>query len=417
LIQSEPAMKAFRGTYDLLPFTKKHHHFVEKCARHILSLYGFEEVSTPIFEYLDVFVHTLGTTSDVVTKEMFTFKDRHEDILALRPEGTAGVMRAVLSNKLVQSAPLKFFYTGPMFRYERPQKGRMRQFHQIGVEHIGEAHPLADVESISMAAHFLKELNLAGNIELEVNTLGDVESRQKYRQVLVGYLEKYQKDLSSDSQERLRKNPLRVLDSKNERDQEIVLEAPKMQDFLTKKAKDFFDSVLRGLEGSKTQFVINPRLVRGLDYYEHTAFEFKASALGAQNTVLAGGRYDGLSTQMGGPYLPSVGWATGIERLCLIGENKNPSTRPTALIPIGEKAEGVVRALAAELREDNIPIHLDYEGSLKSRMKKANRANASHAVILGEDEISSKKAMVKDLDLGTQKLVELQTLSNHLKER
>ena len=291
-------MKAFRGTYDQLPSVRRQHASVESCARRVLSLYQFEEVSTPIFEYLDVFVRTLGETSDVVTKEMFTFRDRHEDLLALRPEGTAGVMRAVLTNQLVQSVPLKYFYTGPMFRYERPQKGRMRQFHQVGVEHIGEAHPLADAECIAMGAHFLRELNLSGTIELEVNTLGDEGSRQKYRHALVNYFSLYEQDLSPDSKERLQKNPLRILDSKDEMDQRIVQDAPKIQAFLTPEAEKFFESVLRGLEALKVPFQVNPRLVRGLDYYGHTAFEFRTSSLGAQNTVLAGGRYDGLSARM-----------------------------------------------------------------------------------------------------------------------
>lgn len=408
-------MKAFRGTYDQLPSIRRQHYFIESCARQVLSLYQFEEVATPIFEYLDVFVHTLGDTSDVVTKEMFTFKDRHEELLALRPEGTAGVMRAVLSNQLIQSVPLKYFYMGPMFRYERPQKGRTRQFHQIGVEHIGEAHPLADAECIAMGAHFLESLNLEGSIDLEVNTLGDLESRQKYRQALVEYLTRYQHELSLESKERLQKNPLRILDSKDEKDQNIVEAAPKIQGFLTAEAEKFFESVLRGLEELKISFQVNPRLVRGLDYYGHSAFEFKSSSLGAQNTVLAGGRYDGLSVQMGGPSLPSVGWAAGIERLALLrGEGLNP-LRPVALIPLGESAENKVWTLSQMLRRENLPIHLAYEGSLKSRMKKANRACAIYAVILGEDELKENKVTIKNLDQGTQETIEMSRLLSYLK--
>ncbi|HCI48763.1 MAG: histidine--tRNA ligase [Alphaproteobacteria bacterium RIFCSPHIGHO2_01_FULL_41_14] len=408
-------MKAFRGTYDQLPSVRRQHASVESCARRVLSLYQFEEVSTPIFEYLDVFVRTLGETSDVVTKEMFTFRDRHEDLLALRPEGTAGVMRAVLTNQLVQSVPLKYFYTGPMFRYERPQKGRMRQFHQVGVEHIGEAHPLADAECIAMGAHFLRELNLSGTIELEVNTLGDEGSRQKYRHALVNYFSLYEQDLSPDSKERLQKNPLRILDSKDEMDQRIVQDAPKIQAFLTPEAEKFFESVLRGLEALKVPFQVNPRLVRGLDYYGHTAFEFRTSSLGAQNTVLAGGRYDGLSVQMGGPRLPSVGWSAGIERLVLLLSKELRALRPVALIPLGEAAENKVWTLAQKLRKENIPTQLAYDGSLKSRMKKANRAGASHALILGEEELQNDQATLKDLDLGTQKTIEMSQLLSYLK--
>ena len=408
-------MKAFRGTYDQLPSVRRQHASVESCARRVLSLYQFEEVSTPIFEYLDVFVRTLGETSDVVTKEMFTFRDRHEDLLALRPEGTAGVMRAVLTNQLVQSVPLKYFYTGPMFRYERPQKGRMRQFHQVGVEHIGEAHPLADAECIAMGAHFLRELNLSGTIELEVNTLGDEGSRQKYRHALVNYFSLYEQDLSPDSKERLQKNPLRILDSKDEMDQRIVQDAPKIQAFLTPEAEKFFESVLRGLEALKVPFQVNPRLVRGLDYYGHTAFEFRTSSLGAQNTVLAGGRYDGLSVQMGGPRLPSVGWSAGIERLVLLLSKELRALRPVALIPLGEAAENKVWTLAQKLRKENIPTQLAYDGSLKSRMKKANRSGASHALILGEEELQNDQATLKDLDLGTQKTIEMSQLLSYLK--
>jgi histidyl-tRNA synthetase len=408
-------MKAFRGTYDQLPPIRRQHYFIESCARHVLSLYQFEEMATPLFEYLDVFVHTLGDTSDVVTKEMFTFKDRHNDLLALRPEGTAGVMRAVLSNQLVQSVPLKYFYMGPMFRYERPQKGRARQFHQVGVEHIGEAHPLADAECIAMGAHFLEALNLEGSINLEINTLGDLESRQKHRQALIEYFTRYQHDLSDESRERLQKNPLRILDSKNEKDQKLVEESPKIQGFLTAEAEKFFESVLRGLETLKIPFQVNPTLVRGLDYYGHTCFEFKASSLGAQNTILAGGRYDGLSVQMGGPLLPSVGWAAGIERLALLKQDLLPVVRPVALIPLGESAESKVWTLSQMLRKENIPTHLVYEGNLKSRMKKANRAQSICAVILGEDELKENKVTVKNLDQGTQEIIEMNRLLSYLK--
>lgn len=408
-------MKAFRGTYDQLPGIRRQHYTIESCARQILSLYQFEEVSTPIFEYLDVFVHTLGDTSDVVTKEMFTLKDRHDDLLALRPEGTAGVMRAVLTNQLVQSVPLKYFYMGPMFRYERPQKGRTRQFHQIGVEHIGEAHPLADAESIAMAAHFLKSLGLEKTITLEVNTLGDAESRQKYRTALIAYLEGYRAQLSMDSQTRLDKNPLRILDSKDENDQMILKDAPKIHGFLTAEAERFFETVLRGLDDLKISYEVNPRLVRGLDYYGHTAFEFKSLALGAQNTVLGGGRYDNLSVQMGGPLLPSVGWAAGIERLALLVNEPASGTRPVALVPLGESAEHKAWILADLLRQHDIMTHLVYEGSLKVRLKKANKANALYALIIGEDELKYDRATVKNLDKGTQETIEISRLIGYLK--
>ena len=395
-------MQSFRGTHDLFSDVKQQHQNVEECARSVASLYGFNEIATPIFEYLDVFVHTLGDTSDVVNKEMFTFTDRHGDVLALRPEGTAGVMRAVLSQKLHHSAPHKFFYIGPMFRYERPQAGRTRQFHQVGLEHIGEAHPLADAEIIACAHQFLKQLNLSGDITLEMNSLGDAVSRRHYRTALVSFLEKHKESLSEDSMARLEKNPLRILDSKNKKDQEVLQAAPRLADHLTVEARKFFDTVIEGVERLKIPYTLNPHLVRGLDYYSHTAFEFKASNLGAQSTVLGGGRYDGLAEQMGGPHIPSVGWAAGIERLVMLSESIFSKTKILAIVPLGGTAEEYAWTLAEELRGSNISVHLDYEGSIKSRMKKADKKHAAAALIIGDEEIKTKTVMYKDLVSGDQ---------------
>jgi histidyl-tRNA synthetase len=408
-------MQPFRGTYDQLPQLMRRHQYIIDKIRAVAITYGFEEMATPLFEYATVFNHTLGDTSDIVTKEMFAFPDRHGDLLALRPEGTAGIMRAVLSNKLVQQTPLKFFYTGPMFRYERPQKGRTRQFHQVGVEFIGEANPLADVEVIALAWQALKALGLEQSLTLEINTLGDTESRDAYRAALVSYFERHKGSLSEDSLIRLEKNPLRILDSKAAEDQEIKKGAPLMETYLNASSKEFFERVLVGLQALKIPYTLNPHLVRGLDYYCHTAFEITATGLGAQNTLLAGGRYDGLSTQMGGPSLPSVGWAAGIERLELVIPEIPAGVRPVSIVPLGIEAEEMALPLAFSLRDQGIPVDMIYEGGLKARLKQANKVNARYALIFGSDELAQKQILVKDLDLGTQIAVNVSKVSEHLK--
>lgn len=409
-------IKPFRGTHDQLPEDRAKHLSVEQCARFVAPLYGFEEISTPIFEYLDVFLHTLGDTSDVVNKEMFTLKDRHDDALALRPEGTAGVMRAILSHKLQNTAPHKYLYIGPMFRYERPQAGRTRQFHQVGVEHIGEAHPLSDAEVIAFGYRFLKALQVRGEITLELNTLGDTVSRNHYRAALVSFLEKYKSDLSEDSLMRLEKNPLRILDSKDSGDQKILTSAPRLQDHLTDDARQFFEAVVEGIQQLDIPFKLNPHLVRGLDYYGHTAFEFKSSDLGAQSTVLAGGRYDGLSEQMGGPHLPSVGWAAGIERLVMLSDLSSPAPARVAIVPLGQAAEQRAWTLAEELRQKGLSIHLAYEGSLKSRMKKANKIGAIAALIMGEEEMKANTVTFKDFASGEQKVIPFSQIEETVKK-
>ncbi len=408
-------MQPFRGTYDQLPDLMGRHQYIIEKVRSVAGTYGFEEMATPIFEYVSVFNHTLGDTSDIVTKEMFSFPDRHGDLLALRPEGTAGIMRAVLSNKLAQQAPLKFFYTGPMFRYERPQKGRTRQFHQVGVEFIGEANPLADVEVIALGWQALKALGLGESISLEINTLGDKGSRDAYRAALVEYFEKHKSSLSVDSLARLEKNPLRILDSKAPEDQKIKEQAPKMETYLTSSAKDFFEKVLASLTALKIPYTLNPHLVRGLDYYCHTAFEITCTGLGAQNTILAGGRYDGLSTQMGGPPLPSVGWAAGIERMELALPEMPTGIRPISLVPLGSEAETMALPLAFSLREQGFSVDMIYEGGMKARLKQANKVNARYALIFGSEELAQEKILVKDLDSGEQIPVEISKISPYLR--
>ena len=408
-------LQAVRGTQDLLPAEARRHRAVIETARAVAERYGFGEIVTPIFEFTEVFSRPIGETTDVVSKEMYTFKDRGGEEITLRPEYTAGIARAVLSNGLTQSTPLKFFGAGPMFRYERPQKGRYRQFHQIDAELIGPAQPQADVEIIAMGAAILDELGVLESCRLELNTLGDTVSRTAYRAALVEYFSAHLDKLSDESRDRLGRNPLRILDSKDEGDKLLVADAPGFGDYLTDEAKAFFEQVKRGLDALGIAYELNPRLVRGLDYYCHTAFEFITTALGAQGTVLGGGRYDGLMGMMGGPEIPAVGWAGGIERLAmLIAEPKGPA-RPIAVIPIGEAAELEALKLTQRLRGAGHVVDLGYGGNAGKRMKRANKIEARVALVLGEDELARGAVTFRDLDAGSQEEVSLDGLAERLK--
>lgn len=412
------ALQSVRGTHDLLPDEARRHRFVEETALNVTSLYGFGEIVTPIFEFTEVFARTLGDTSDIVTKEMYTFTDKGGDSLTLRPEGTAGVCRAFISGGLAQHLPLKLFYRGPMFRHERPQKGRLRQFHQVGVELLGIEGAQADVEVIAMARHLLDELGIGAHTTLELNTLGDVESREAYRKELVAYLSGHLDKLSEDSRNRLDKNPLRVLDSKDEGDRKIVANAPLLSQHLNDASRTFFARVQEGLTALGVPFTVNQRLVRGLDYYGHTAFEFTTTALGSQGTVLAGGRYDTLISTMGGPATPGIGWAAGVERLSMLSAELGlalpPALRPVALVPMGEAAQAVALKLSGELRRKGVAVELGYSGNLGKRLKRADKVGAKSAVILGEDELAKGVATVRDLDSGNQESVALDALVSRL---
>ena len=408
------SLQPVRGTHDLYGETGRRHRHVVETARNVAEGYGYDEISTPIFEFSDVFKRTLGDVSDIVTKEMYSFSDRGGEELTLRPEGTAGVCRALVSNGLTQSLPLKFFYSGPMFRYERPQKGRMRQFHQIGVELLGVAQPLADIEVIALGARILNRLDIRGRTTLEINTLGDSESRDAYRTALVDYLTPQINFLSPDSRTRLERNPLRILDSKDKEDREIVAGAPLFTNFLNDTSRDFFAAVTGGLDRLGIEYTINPRLVRGLDYYCHTAFEFTTEALGAQGTVMAGGRYDGLIELMGGPAVPGVGWAAGIERLAMLADAPAAAARPIAVVPVGVDAEGAALALAERLRRAGFMVDLGYSGNLSKRMKRANKIAAAAALILGEDEMKRGSVMLRDLDSGEQAEMPLDAIEERL---
>ncbi len=408
------ALQPVRGTKDVLGEDQRRHAHVVGTARAAAFLCGFDEWSTPIFEDTRVFARTLGDTSDVVTKEMYTFADRGGDSLTLRPENTAGICRALVSNGLTQALPQKVFYTGPMFRYERPQKGRYRQFHQIGAELIGAAEPLADAEIIALGWDILGRLGLAQDVTLEVNTLGDTASRDAYRAALVAYFEGHRTALSADSRDRLDRNPMRILDSKDEGDRALVAGAPTIEAHLTPEAAAFYEGVKRHLAQLGVPFVENPRIVRGLDYYSHTAFEFVTSRLGAQGTVMAGGRYDGLVAEMGGPHTPAVGWAAGVERLSMLLAEAPALPRPVAVLPMGEAAEAAALDVLQGLRRAGLRAEIAYRGNFKRRMERANKIGARAVVILGDDEIARGVAGVKDLATGTQTEVALPDVARSL---
>ncbi len=417
---TSPKLQPVRGTHDLLSEECRKFRFIIEQAFTVAKRYGYGEIATPVFEFSDVFHRTLGDTSDVVTKETYSFTDRGGEQLTLRPEFTASVARAFISNALQDQLPLKFFCAGPAFRYERPQKGRQRQFHQIDVELLGVAEPLGDIEIIALAWRILGALGLSDKVKLELNTLGDRESRANYRSSLITFLRNHAAGLSEDSRARLERNPLRILDSKDEGDRSIIAGAPRMADHMTQAAQDYFMAVTDGLSALDIQFTLNERLVRGLDYYNHTVFEFTTDMLGAQGTVLGGGRYDGLIELMGGPPTPGIGFAAGMERLAALVDfafhpEFTPLPRPIAIIPLGTEAEKAALVLAETLRAQGFYIDLGYKGNLKNRMKKADKAHAMLALILGETELVKGVVVVKNLDTGTQEEISHAALADKLR--
>lgn len=404
---STKELQPVRGTHDLLQADFAAHEAVIRSAQKVAATYGYGRVDTPIFEFSEVFHRAVGETSDIVSKETYTFSDRGGESLTLRPEFTAAIVRALISNKKTQELPFKCFYAGPAFRYERPQKGRMRQFHQIGAELLGVNEAAADVEMIALAAHTLRVLGLDKAVTLELNSLADSESRSHYRTALVAYLTGHADTLSEDSKTRLEKNPLRILDSKNEGDKAIVANAPVLSEHFNDASKAHFAKVKAGLDALGIAYTLNERLVRGLDYYSHTVFEFTTDQLGAQGTVLAGGRYDGLVKLMGGPEIAGIGFAAGVERLVALRETlqvipEENDAVLVAVVPMGEEAEATAWAIADELRRAHIATDIAYKGNGKKRFERANKVGATHAVVLGGDELASGTVTLKDLKTGTQ---------------
>ena len=369
--------QAIRGTQDIFGAEAEAFARVVETFERLRRLYRFRRAEMPVFEKTAVFSRSLGETTDVVSKEMYSFEDRGGESLTLRPEFTAGIARAYLTDGWQQYAPVKIATHGPLFRYERPQKGRYRQFHQIDAEVIGAAEPQADVELLVMADHLLKELGVAEGVTLQLNTLGDGESREAWRAALVDYFQAHRADLSEDSQDRLERNPLRILDSKDPRDKPFTADAPRIDDFLSGEAQDFFGTVTAGLDAAGVSWTRAPALVRGLDYYRHTAFEFVTDRLGAQGTVLGGGRYDGLIEALGGPATPAVGWAAGIERLAMLLDNAGePALDVILAIEDDAALQFGIRALAA-LRRAGLSADMIATGSPKKRFDKAVKANAT----------------------------------------
>lgn len=399
------SLQSVRGTRDLRGGELKSLLDIVSTSRQVSALYGFEEIETPIFEFTEVFSRTLGDASDIVTKEMYTFTDKSGDSLTLRPEGTAGVARSVISESLFRELPLKYFYQGAMFRHERPQKGRYRQFYQIGAELIGVASPVADAEVISLAWTIFKKLNLQDKVQLEINSIGDAESRKKYREILKAHFSKNISALSEESRQRLDRNPLRILDSKSEQDKPFIASAPQMIDAMNDTSRVFFEQLQSLLKKLEIPFVINDKLVRGLDYYCHTVFEFTTTALGAQNAVLSGGRYDGLIETMGGPATPAVGWGGGIDRLALLADKTFPPIPAVGVVPLNPENEPEALRIMEELRRADIPAQMPYTGNLSKRLKKLERFSCAAAIIVGGDEETKNQVQLKDLSQSQQKAV------------
>ncbi|PSB31202.1 histidine--tRNA ligase [Chlorogloea sp. CCALA 695] len=394
------AIQALRGTRDILPGEIEYWQKIEECARNILNRANYQEIRTPIFEQTELFKRSIGEATDVVGKEMYSFNSRGDDYsITLRPEGTAGVVRAYIQNSLhAQGGVQRLWYTGAMFRYERPQAGRQRQFHQLGLEVLGSADPRADVEVIAIATDILQTLGLK-NLHLDINSVGNVEDRQHYRQALVEYFTPYKDELDADSKERLTRNPLRILDSKDKRTQEIAQAAPSILKYLGAYSQQHFEQVQQLLTSLDIAYKVNPRLVRGLDYYTHTAFEIISDDLGAQATVCGGGRYDGLVSQLGGVETPAVGWAIGLERLTILLQQLQPLPAPVIdfyVVSKGDEAEAQALKIAQKLRQQGFSVELDLSGSgFKKQFARADRSGAIACLIIGEEEAATSSVKLK----------------------
>ena len=404
-----------KGTYDILPNESPKWAKLEDTIRKICKLFNYKEIRTPIFESSDVFHRDQNDTSDMVTKETYDFKDRSDRGITLRPEGTAGVARAFVENKLYVENPVsKLFYMGPMFRYERPQKGRNRQFNQFGVEALGSDSPLIDVEVISLGATLIRALGLK-DVTVKINSLGDEESRSAYKNVLINHFSKYKDCLCEDCLNRLEKNPLRILDCKVDRDKDFFKTAPKINEYLNDYSKDRFKEVLAGLDLLDLKYVVDDNLVRGLDYYSHTVFELEVNVpeFGAQNVIGAGGRYDNLISDLGGPKTPGVGMAFGVERLLLATDlNGKKLAKPDEIhayiIALGKNAQMEAIRLNNVLRIGGLSTDMDYlGGSLKSQFKKADKNNAKFTLILGDDELAKGEINIKNNETDEQETIKI----------
>ena len=406
-------LQTLRGMVDLLPEATAHWQWLEAMAREHFRRACVHEIRTPLLEATDLFARGIGEATDVVGKEMYSFLDRGERSCTLRPEGTASVVRAAIQHGLLSQGPQKLWYGGPMFRYERPQGGRQRQFHQIGLECLGFADSRSDVEAIAIAWDLLQALGLT-NLQLELNSLGSQDDRRAYRDGLVAWLQERQDQLDADSQQRLATNPLRILDSKHPQTQELLSLAPNLEDALSPASRERYEQVKAGLSALGIPFLCNPRLVRGLDYYGHTAFEITSDALGAQATVCGGGRYDGLVEQLGGAPTACVGWAMGLERLMLLlgQENKPTSSPDVVVVSQGDRAEALAVPVARQLRQLGQAVEIDLSGSgFGKQLKRAGKSGARWAVLIGEEEATSGQLQLKDLSCSESRSIALGQLA------
>ncbi|WP_270179407.1 histidine--tRNA ligase [Alkalihalobacillus sp. CinArs1] len=415
-----------RGTQDILPGTSELWQYIEEKARDICRRYNYHELRTPIFEHTELFQRGVGDSTDIVQKEMYTFEDRGGRSLTLRPEGTASAVRAFVNNKMfgIAEQPVKLYYIGPMFRYERPQSGRMRQFVQFGIEAMGSNDPSIDAEVIALAIDFYKELGLK-NLKLYVNSLGDTESREAHRKALMAHFEPRIGEFCSDCQNRLENNPLRILDCKKDRDHELMATAPSILDYLNEESEQYFNNVKKALDHMKIDYVIDERLVRGLDYYNHTAFEImsEAEGFGAITTLSGGGRYNGLVEEVGGPTTPGIGFAMSIERLLMALEAEGvelpvEKTIDCYVVTMGEEAQAISNGLLHELRGAGLSAERDYlNRKMKGQFKAANRSNAKYVAILGDEEIQKDEINIKEMETGDQEAVRLSEVTSYLTKK
>ncbi|MFM7702774.1 MAG: histidine--tRNA ligase [Alphaproteobacteria bacterium] len=408
-------LQPVRGTKDLFGTEIKKFNNIIDIARKNSITFGFEELQTPIFEFSEIFERNLGEASDIISKEVYKFQDRSENFITLRPEFTAGIVRALISNgELMQIMPRKFFSFGPVFRYDRPQKGRQRQFHQINFEFFGEESFLCDIDMIILARNILKDLGILNNLDLQINSLGCSETKQKYSLALEKYFSKYVNDLSNDSKVRLQKNPLRILDSKDESDIEIMQDAPTIENFYSKEAHEFLANILNLLEKFSIKYNHNKRLVRGLDYYTSTVFEYIMDNDGAQNAVLAGGRYDNFVEKMSQKSVPAIGFAGGIERLMLLSNLPEENKILISVNYISQNEKLCAFEIANKLRKAGFEVDFVYDGNFKKQMKKSSQNNSRFVVIIGEEEIKNQDAVVKDFKTSKEQKIKQNLLIHYL---
>lgn len=407
-------IRSIRGFHDILPESIKRWHFLEDSARKVFESYGFSEIRIPVLEFTEVFARSIGASTDIVEKEMYTFADRDESLITLRPEGTAGVVRSYIEHSMYARSPVtKLYYSGMMFRHERPQKGRYRGFYQIGAELLGPEEPNADAELIAMLMDFFSKVGLSEDLKLEISSLGDDDCRPAYREKLLEYFRPQEDKLCEDCRRRLVTNPLRVLDCKNPGCREIAADAPSMLDNLCGDCAAHFEEVRRNLESISIPFTVNPAIVRGLDYYTRTVFEVTTDRLGAQSAVAAGGRYDGLVKELGGPETSAVGFAMGIDRVVLLHETAHGGgyerNIDVYIAHLGEEALKKTFSIAHKLRSKGVRTEFEYGvKSLKSQLKKADKSGARYTFIIGEDELKAGRLTVRDMDKSSESEIQIQ---------